>query len=73
MKISALNLDSLSYSFINLLELINYKLFISALMMEAAPSCDVSVSIHMPNRWQDSQVYAVFFHSVMQTHTNFIF
>jgi hypothetical protein len=50
MRISALNLGSLSCSSINLLELINYKLLIPALMMEAATSCVVSVSIHMPNR-----------------------
>jgi len=50
MRISALNLGSLSYSSINLLELINYKLFISALIMEEATSCEVSVSINMPNR-----------------------
>jgi hypothetical protein len=50
MRISDLNLGSLSYSSFNLLELINYKLLISALMMEAATSCEVSVSIHMPNR-----------------------
>jgi len=50
MRISDLNLGSLSYSSINLLELINRKLLISALMMAAATSCKVSVSIHMPNR-----------------------
>jgi hypothetical protein len=49
MRISALNLGSLSYSSINLLEIINYKLLISSLMMEAATSCEVSVSIRMPN------------------------
>jgi len=50
MKISALNLGSLSCSSFNLLERTNYKLLISALMMEVATSCEVSVSIHKPNR-----------------------
>jgi hypothetical protein len=36
-------------------------------MMEAATSCEVSVSIRMPNGWQDPHVYTVFFHSVIQT------
>jgi len=49
LRISALNPGSLNYSSINLLELIKYKVFISALMMEAATSCEVSVSTHMPN------------------------
>jgi hypothetical protein len=37
------------------------------LMMAAPASSEVSVSTHMPNRWQNPQVYAVFFHSIMQT------
>jgi hypothetical protein len=50
LRVSALNRGSLSYSSINLLELISYKLFISALMMAAPASSEVSVSTHMPNR-----------------------
>jgi hypothetical protein len=50
LRISALNRGSLSYSSINLLELISYKLSISVLMMAAPASCEVSVSTHMLNR-----------------------